>query len=160
MFPSRLFLSGAARLVVPAMLLSLIAAGCGTISRTPPEPTPADFPGIVSDLAVRGIQVGDIVSGDGGCSDANLSKTAIAFTASGIDQATPVHLYVYIFRNRATYERLRSTIDACAQSYVTDPATYESVETSPYVLSGQGPWGPQFKANLRSAIVEAAGTGD
>ncbi|HEY7130959.1 MAG TPA: hypothetical protein VH440_01850 [Candidatus Limnocylindrales bacterium] len=147
-------------LVAVLALLSLLVAACGTISRTPPVPTPADFPGIVSDMAVRGVQVGNIVSGDGGCNDANLSKTAIAFDASGIDQPTPVHIYVYIFRNRDTYERLRSSVDACARSYVTDPATYESVETSPYVLSGQGPWGEQFKDNLRAAIVEAAGTGD
>ena len=76
------------------------------------------------------------------------------------DQPTPVHVYVYIFRNRDTYERLRSTVDACASAYVTDPETYETVESSPYVLSGQGPWGEQFKANLRAAIDEAAGTGN
>jgi hypothetical protein len=149
-----------ARALVALALPAILVAACGTISRTPPEPTPADFPGIVSSMAVRGIRVGNIVSGDGGCDDANLSKTAIAFDASGIDQPTPVHVYVYIFRNRDTYERLRSSVDDCARSYVTDAATYESVETSPYVLSGQGPWGAQFKDNLRAAIVEAAGTGD
>jgi hypothetical protein len=141
-------------------LLALMVAGCGTISRTPPAPTPADFPGIAGDIAQRGISVTHIVSGDAGCPDANLAKTAIAFDAAGLDQATPVRVYVYIFRDRATYERVRSTVDACAQSYVTDPETYESVETSPYVLSGQGPWGQQFKENLRAAIDEAAGTGD
>jgi hypothetical protein len=26
-------------------------------------------------------------------------------------------------------------------------------------MSGQGPWGQQFKENLRAAITEAAGTG-
>jgi hypothetical protein len=31
---------------------------------------------------------------------------------------------------------------------------------SPYVVSGQGPWGASFKTNLRAAIAEAAGTGD
>jgi hypothetical protein len=43
---------------------------------------------------------------------------------------------------------------------VTDPATYESVESSPYVVAGQGPWGPAFRDNIRAAITEAAGTGD
>ena len=51
-------------------------------------------------------------------------------------------------------------IDGCAEAYVTDPQTYESVETSPFVVSGQGPWGPRFKENLRSAIVQAAGSGN
>ena len=92
--------------------------------------------------------------------DSNLGKTAIAFDVAGLDQPTPVHVYVYIFRDRATYERLRTAVDDCARSYVTDPQTYESVETSPFVIAGQGPWGPQLKDNLRAALVEAAGTGE
>lgn len=141
-------------------LVAVLVAGCSTISRTPPEPTPADFQGIAGAIVQRGIRIDHIVSGDPGCPDHELGKTAIGFDAVGLDQATPVRLYIYIFRNRATYERLRATVDACARSYVTDPATYESVETSPYVLAGQGPWGATFKTNLRAAIDEAAGTGD
>ena len=139
-----------------------IVTGCGTISRTPPAPTPADFPGIAGQLTQHGIRVdpATIVSGDAGCNDANLGKTAIGFDASGLDQPTPVRVHVFIFRNRATYERLRATIDACASAFVTDPATFESVETSPFVVAGQGPWGPTFKDNIRAAIVEAAGTGN
>jgi hypothetical protein len=142
------------------LAVAVVATGCGTISRTPPTPTPADFQGIAGAIVQRGIQVSHIVSGDAGCPDENLAKTAIAFDAVGLDQATTVRLYVYIFRNRDTYERLRATVDDCARSYVKDPETYESVETSPYVLSGQGPWGQQFKENLRAAITQAAGTGE
>jgi hypothetical protein len=152
-----------ARGSVRALALALIAlaiVGCGTISRTPPSPTPADFQGIAGAIVQRGIRISHIVSGDPGCADQDLGKTAIAFDAVGLDQVTPVRLYVYIFRNRATYERLRATVDECARAYVTDPATYDSVETSPYVLSGQGPWAEKFKTNLRAAITEAAGTGD
>ena len=82
------------------------------------------------------------------------------FDISGMDQPTPVKVYLYVFRNRATYERLRSTIDACARSYVTDSENFESVEQSPFVLAGQGPWGTAFEAALRDGIVVAAGTGD
>jgi hypothetical protein len=141
------------------VLVAVVLAACGTISRTPPVPTPADFLGISGAAQERGIQISHVISGEAGCPDPNLSKTAIGFDAVGLDQATPVRIYVYIFRDRATYERLRSTVDDCARSYVTDPDTYESVETSPYVMSGQGPWGQQFKENLRAAITEAAGTG-
>jgi hypothetical protein len=163
MFPGRPSPVRFASRLRPAVALALIAlamAGCGTISRTPPSPTPADFQGIAGAIVQRGIQISHIVSGDPGCADQNLGKTAIAFDAVGLDQATPVRLYVYIFRNRATYERLRATVDDCARAYVTDPQTYESVETSPFVLSGQGPWAEKFKTNLRAAITEAAGTGD
>jgi len=143
--------------------LALLVAGlaaCSTISQSPPAPTPADFQGIAGSIVQRGIRIDHIVSGDPGCPDQGLGKTAIGFDAAGLDQATPVRLYLYIFRDRATYERLRATVDDCARTYVTDPATYESVDSSPYVLAGQGPWGPTFKTNLRAAISEAAGTGN
>jgi len=143
-----------------ALALGTVLAGCGTLSGTAPAPTAADFPGIATDISHRGIALSHIVSGDAGCSDGNLAKTAIAFDASGLDQSTPVRVYVYIFRNRATYERLRSTVDACARAYVTDPATFESLETSPYVVTGQGPWASRFRDSIRAAITEAAGTGD
>jgi hypothetical protein len=156
--PSRPAGPGLAIALVTLLVACLVA--CSTISQTPPAPTPADFQGIAGSIVQRGIRIDHIVSGDPGCPDQALGKTAIGFDAVGLDQATPVRLYVYIFRDRATYERLRATVDDCARTYVTDPATYESVESSPYVLAGQGPWGPTFKTNLRAAIDEAAGTGN
>ncbi len=140
--------------------LATLLTACSTISHSPPVPTAAPFPGIAVAMAQRGIRVDHIVSGDSGCPDPDLGKTAIGFDGSGLDQATPVRIHVFIFRNRETFERLRASVDGCARSFVTDPETYETVETSPYVLAGQGPWGAAFKTNLRAAIVEAAGTGD
>jgi hypothetical protein len=145
--------------VVLLAVLTVVAGACGTISRTAPAPTPFDFPGIAGQLSVAGIHVDRIVSGDAGCDDVDLARTAIGFDASGLDQTTPVRIHIYIFRNRETYERLRSTIDGCAAAFVTDPATFESVESSPFVVAGQGPWAPKFKETLRTAVVAAAGTG-
>jgi hypothetical protein len=140
--------------------VALIVAACSFVETGPPAPTPADFPGIAIEFQKRGLHVDDPVSGDAGCNDSVLTPTAISFDISGMDQPTPVKVYLYVFRNRATYERLRSTIDACARSYVTDPENFESVEQSPFVLAGQGPWGTAFEAALRDGIVVAAGTGD
>ena len=140
--------------------VALLVAACSYVETGPPAPTPADFPGIAIEFQKRGLHVGDPVSGDAGCNDSVLTPTAISFDISGMDQTTPVKVYLYVFRNRATYERLRSTIDACARSYVTDPENFESVEQSPFVLAGQGPWGTAFEAALRDGIVVAAGTGD
>ena len=80
-------------------------------------------------------------------------------TRPGLDQATTVRLYLYIFRDRDAFERLRATVDACARSYVTDPETFESIDQSPFVLAGQGPWGQQFEAALRAGLLKAAGNG-
>jgi hypothetical protein len=152
----RATLSGLALTAVTA----LAVAACGTISTTPPAPTPADFQGIATELTKRGIAIDDLVSGDAGCSDPVLVPTAIGITAKGIDQAEPVRMYLYIFRNRDSYDRLRLSIDACARSFVTDPQTFASVERSPFVIAGQGPWAPQFEAAIRDALTVAAGTGD
>ncbi len=104
--------------------------------------------------------IDDIVSGDAGCDDRELIPTAIRFDAKGLDQAERVRIHLYIFRNRASFEKLRASVDFCARSFVTDADTYEAVEQSPYVLAGQGPWAPRFESAIRDAVEVAAGTGD
>jgi hypothetical protein len=148
------------RVPAAALLLALAVAACGTISTTPPAPTPADFQGIATEFTKRQIAIERIVSGDAGCDDPTLIPTAIGFDASGLDQADPVRIYLYVFRNRAAFERLRASVDGCAQSFVTDPATFETAEQSPYVVAGQGPWAPEFEAAVRDALLVAAGTGN
>jgi len=147
--------------VAPVMLaMASVVAACGALTTTPPAPTPADFQGIASEIVRRGIAIEHLVSGDAGCDDPVLNPTAIGLDASGLDQAENVRLYLFIFRNRQVYERLRASVDECAQSFVTDPETFESIESSPFVLAGQGPWAPEFKGALRDALTEASGTGD
>src|SRR5207249_2083074 len=121
------------RAVVGLLLIALVFAGCGTVETTPAVPTPADFGGIISEFAKRGVMVTRVVSGDAGCTDPVLIPTAIGFDAIGVDQPTTVRIYLYIFNNRAAFERLRPTIDACARSFVTDPQTYQSIDESPFV---------------------------
>ena len=141
------------------LFAALAVAACSFVETTPPAPTPADFPDTAIQLAQRGIALDHVVSGDAGCDDKVLAPTAIAFDASGLDQATKVRVYMYVFRNREAFERLSATIDDCARTFVTDPETYESLEQSPFVIVGQGPWGPKFKAALRAGLEVAAGTG-
>jgi hypothetical protein len=149
-----------APLTVTAVLLAALAlSACETALGSPPAPTPADFQGIAALLLRNGLQVDGVVSGDAGCDDIELARTAIALDASGLDQESPTRIYLYIFRNRAAFERLRPAVDACARSYVTDPTLFESVDATPFVAAGPGPWGPEFRSALRAAIVEAAGTG-
>lgn len=142
-----------------ALVLPCLLAACAVVSGTPPPPTPADFQGITAEVAKRGIQVNRFVSGDPGCNDPVLSPTAISFDARGLDQAENVRIYIYIFRNREAFERLRASVDTCAMNFVTDPETFESIEESPYVVAGQGPWGAEFERVLREGLTAAAGTG-
>lgn len=155
------FLAGRRHLrrLLALLAATMLLAGCGTIATTPAPATPTDFPGLTGRLGVAGIQASDWVSGDPGCSDQELGRTAIRFQARGLDQATPVTLYLYIFRNRDAFERNREAIAPCAASYVTDPETFEQIEQSPYVLASQGPWAPGFEAALRKTLETAAGTG-
>ena len=141
------------------LFAAVAVAACSFVETTPPAPTPADFQDTAIQLTRHGIALDRVVSGDAGCDDKVLAPTAIAFDASGLDQPTKVRMYLYIFRNRDAFERLRATIDDCARTFVTDPETYESLEQSPFVIVGQGPWGPKFKAALRATLEVAAGTG-
>lgn len=140
-------------------ILAVVLGGCGTVSSSPPAPTPTDFSGIATDLAAQGIGIDQLVSGDPGCPDPSLVPTAISFLAHGLDQAKPTKLYIYIFSSADVYRRRNAAVDACARSYISDPATYERVDASPFVVTGQGPWGPTFTSRLRAALMTAAGDG-
>ena len=146
--------------MVVVLVALLVVAACGGVAVTPPAPTPADMTGIATELTTRGLTLARLVSGDAGCDDPVLIPTAIGFDASGLDQAEPVRLRIYIFRNREAFERLRASVEQCARSYVTDPEAYEEVARSPYVLVAVGPWPPQFEAAVREALEVAAGNGD
>ncbi len=147
-------------LAVGSLVMAFALGACGAISTSLPAPTPADFQGIASELTKRGIAIDGLVSGDAGCTDPVLIPTAIGLTATGLDQADPIRIHLYIFRNRSSFQKLRASVDTCARDFVTDPATFESVEQSPYVVVGQGPWAPEFEAAIRDALEVSAGTGD
>lgn len=138
---------------------AFLLAGCSGLIETSPIPTPADWTDLSGVLAKSGIAIEHAVSGDAGCTDTALIPTAISIKAHGLDQPSTVTLYLYVFRDHDTFERLRTTVDACARSYVTDPDTYQSIDQSPFVLTGQGPWGPKFEAAIRAALETAAGNG-
>jgi hypothetical protein len=133
-------------------------AAC-TTSSSPLAPTPADFGGISQVLRARGISIVDVVSGDAGCQDPNLAKAAIRFRMSGLDQTTAVTAYLYVFGSQDAFERRASDVGTCARSYVTDPSGLESIDVSPYVIAGQGPWAPGLRAQVRASLTVAAGNG-
>ena len=142
-----------------ALLAAFLVIGCGDLGRSP-EPTPADFPGIATELATRGLDLDGFASGDDGCSGDTLTPTAIGFDATGLGVTEPLHLRVYIFRNGDAYDRRRPDVDACVAEWATDLTTFEMVDARPFVLAGQGPWPPEFKAAIREAMRVAAGTGE
>jgi len=141
------------------ILAAFLLAGCSAILEDTPVSTPVPFPEIAGFLGHHGLVVSNYTSGDAGCVDRNLIPTAIAFDLMGLDASQPIRLRIYIFRDHDTWQRRRPDVDACAALWATDPATFEFVDASPYVVAGQGPWPPQFKAALRAALTQAAGNG-
>jgi hypothetical protein len=141
-------------------VVAVSLAGCAaTTEMGPPSPTPTDFQGIAERLSARGIVVQDVVSGEAGCDDPDLVPTAIAFTAHGLDQSDPMPIHLYVFRNSDSYSRLRTAVDSCAATYITDPAGYESIDADPFVLTAQGPWPQRFEQAVRDALQSAAAGG-
>src|SRR5262245_60040268 len=96
------------------LLATVLLAGCSAVLESSPEPTAADFPGIASDLANRGLTLTNFQSGDDGCHDRTLTGTAVGFDATGFGVKDPVHLRIYIFRDAAAYDRRRADVDTCA----------------------------------------------
>lgn len=140
-----------------AFILAFALAGCGALLVSPPPAEPEAFPGIAGRLGQFGIDVTSWTSGDAGCDDSTLRPTAIRFTADGLDQSSPLTLRIYIFRDHATWDRRLADVDTCVGTWATDPATFEIVQASPYVVAGQGPWPPQFADALRKGIEASAG---
>lgn len=115
-------------------------------------------------LSHAGISLTNIVSGDAGCADTNLIPTAIGFDAVGLGVTTPVRLRIYIFNDRAAWQRRQPDVDACIAAWATDhgidPATVEMIGQTPYVVAGLGPWPAAFKTAVADVLREAAGNGD
>jgi hypothetical protein len=143
-----------------AVVATLLLAGCSALLEAAPTPTPQPFPGIAGELGRVGVDVSRWASGDAGCDDPTLSPTAIRFEAAGLDQETPVHVRIYIFRSREAWERRSADVESCVAAWATDPGTFELLQISPYVVAGQGPWPPEFDKAMREGITAAAGTGD
>jgi hypothetical protein len=152
-------LADGARRLGAAVLFALAVGGCSALTVSPPPPGAEPFPGIAGRLGQVGIEVISWTAGDSGCDDPTLNPTAIRFTADGLDQPTPLTLRIYIFGDRASWDRRLADVDSCAGKWATDPATFQIVQTSPYVVAGQGPWPPKFAAALREAIETSAGSG-
>lgn len=140
-------------------MVAMVVTGCAGVLQSPPVPGPASFPEISAQLGRFGVDVSSWTSGDAGCDDPTLNATAIRFEASGLDQPSPVTFRIYIFRNRDAWDRRLADVDTCAASWAADPATFELVQTSPYVLAVQGPLPTEFDAAVRRALTESAGTG-
>ena len=143
-------------LAAALVAVALMAAACSAFTPQTPKPTATTFAGIVSELALAGVGVRSVVAGDPGCDDQRLARTAISFDASGVDQGEPTRVYLYAFKNTSAYDELRPIVDLCARSYVTDPEAYASVDATPYVFAGPGPWAPEFEDALRDALGRAA----
>lgn len=156
---SRIASAARLRLLAVGAVVIIAVGACTGSGATEPEATPTDFPGIAARMRPLGIIFDSVLSGDAGCADPELVKTAISFDASGLDQIDPVHVYLYIFRNDAAYVKLRPTVDLCAREYISDPDTYVSVDVSPYVANSLGPWAAEFEAAFRQGMKESAGGG-
>ena len=145
-------------LVVAAIAACLLLAGCEG-DDNPNNPTPASLSSALDVFGAQGIALSNVVSGDAGCSNTDLAHAAVSFDAKGLDQTTPTRIYLYGFRNKTVFQQNLPAVDACARSYVTDPAAYANVQASPFVLAGPGPWAPAFGDRLRAALTKAAGNG-
>jgi hypothetical protein len=119
--------------------------------------TPTNFNGLVEQLAAREFSVANVVSGDPGCSDRGLVPMAIAFKLSGGGTEGTVQARVYRFKNDESYQKLRTSVDACAAEWISDAATLLMIDASPYVLVTEGVPEGEVADAIRAALREASG---
>ena len=148
--------------------VALLVAACGFVETGPPDPTPADFPGIAIEFQKRGLHVDDPVSGDAGCNDSVLAPTAISFDVSGEDQAdagqdVPVRLPEQgdVRTSPLDDRRLRALV----RDRPRRPTNRSSSRRS--CCAGQGPWAPSSRrrsvprsirgGNRRLAVARTSG---
>ena len=153
-------IGGVARRLVLSAFISIALVGCGGVIGSPPVPGAEPFPGITGHLGRFGVDVLSWTSGDAGCADPTLIPTSIRFQAQGLDQPTPLLFRIYIFRDHDAWDRRLADVNTCVAAWATDPATFQIVQTSPYVLAGQGPWPPGFGQAIRQGLTEADGSGN
>ena len=140
--------------------MATLLSGCGSVldaARGVPSATPTDFAGLVRTFGERNLAVEGVVSGDPGCDNHSLAPMAISFHLSGEGEGLPLVARAYRFKNDASYQKLRESVDACASQWVGDPATVLIVDASPYVLFVDGVSNDAFKESVRAALTEAAG---
>jgi hypothetical protein len=82
---------------------------------------------------------------------------AIAFKISGGGTEDTLQARVYRFKNDASYEKLRTSVDACAAEWISDVSTLLMVDASPYVLVTEGVPEGEVADAIRAALREAAG---
>ena len=93
---------------------------------------------------------------------ASLAKTAIAFDASGLDQAQPVRIRVYVFRDRDTWQRLSASVPrAPGHDMSARPGDLRVVQHPRRTSSRARDRGRRAsRSRLKSAFTTAAGNGD
>jgi hypothetical protein len=81
---------------------------------------PGDFGEIAGEIVQRGIQVSHVVSGDAAAGRRTSRRRRSRSTPSASTRRRRPDLRLHL-QEPGRYERLRSTVDDCARSYVTDP---------------------------------------
>ena len=141
-------------------LVVLLVAGCSYVETTPPPPTPADFRGSPASSSSAASSSTASSRATPAATTRSSARPPSRSTRRGSTRRPRSGSTCTSSGNRATFERLRATIDACARTYVTDPQTYESVEQSPFVMAGQGPWGRAVRGGPAQGAGGGGRTGD
>ena len=96
------------------------------------------------------------MSGETGCDDPRLRDNAIRFEMTAPGERTPRSLYLFVFRDRAGYERAAMPVEACRRTFAARASRpVDAVAVSPYRLFGEG-LTSDVRALLESALAEAA----
>jgi len=146
--------------LLPWLGALLLVAACQ--ANDPAEATPRDSAGLLEELGRHGVTAVEQRAGDPGCADASLEPNAIHWQLIIGDDPTPRDVYLFRFKDRATFDAGAAAVDACREAFAgrTDRAggTVQHLEISPWRAFGDG-WSTGLIDALQASLILAAGNG-
>jgi hypothetical protein len=141
--------------------LALLLVACQ--ANDPAAATPRDNAGVLEELARHGVTAVEQRSGDTGCGDASLVANAIHWRLRVGSDPTPRDVYLFRFKDRATFQQNAAVVEACRQAFEARSSraggVVDAVAISPWRAFGDG-WSPELQDSLTAALTLAAGNGD
>jgi hypothetical protein len=128
----------------------------------PAAATPRDAQGLLEELGRHGVTAVEQRGGDTGCADTSLEPNAVHWQLIVGGDPTPRDVYLFRFKDRATFTAGAAAVDACRAAFAAraDRAggELEHLEISPWRVFGDG-WSAGLQDALRASLILAAGNG-
>lgn len=152
------------KLIGSAVLwLVIFIAACGgqpSPRGAAPTPTAGDMSAVQAALALRGVTIQDVVSGDAGCpAQPGLHSNAARFDIVLAGDSQPYQFYLFRWRRPSDFEAAAQHFTDCVDDFaasVTGDVPVDDLEVAPWRAYGPG-WSEDLAVTLEQALRDVGG---